>query len=507
MKKVALIYPPFSHKLFNENIEIVDKGFGSFPYISFGYVASEIKKAGWEVRLFDISASGQKYDDFLRELKDYAPDLLGYAAHAVQSFHDLLHFARRLREDFYCPTLVGGYEAKRYPLEVIGHDCFDYLCSGGAESFFSSFLDVFEQDGDLSSVPLLYYKQDGSILHTYDVPQVCFKDFDILDRSIFNNKLYYSHVSQRENFTIGLSSDGCPYNCSYCCMQDTSFKARSAKLIFDEMKQCSELYGIREMDWFDPVMLQSKRRILELVDLIEEDGLDMIWSCRSRIDSLTTSKKKFLTPDEHFIKRLSRGGCRRIFVGIESGDDEILKGIHKGATINPVRDVIKCANENGISILGFFMIGNPNETRETAIKTIEFSKTLGLDYAQYSMTIMKPHTPLYETYKSEILDHDYWKLYMEDKVEEAVLPRPWTELTHQEIMDITKKAYISFYFRPKYILKMLMKIESMTEFFRYASVAIRMALAQFNFKKLGMSRWIKLVFVGVIIVMGHFLIV
>ncbi len=472
--KLALVYPQYSHKIFNENLPTVDNEFGVFPYISFGHVANEAKRAGWDVKLFDLAASKQPYREFLEDIKSYNPDLIGYAAHAVQTFRDLHVFAKRLKVDLPITTVVGGYEAKRYPLEIIEHDCFDYLCSGGAETFFVPFLNYIATKSDLSNVPDLYYKRDGEVLYTFKGETTCFKDLAPPDRSIFPNELYRSHVSQRKNFTIGLSSDGCPYNCNFCCMENSSFNARSAQQVYDEMKECADRYKIKEIDWFDPVMFHNKQRILELLKLLEEHPLDIIWSARARIDSLTLKKSGDLRPDVEFIQKLSKGGCRRIFVGIESADEEILSEMSKGTTLLPIKDVVQCATDNGIGVLGFFMIGSQGETVETVRKTVEFSKTLPLDYAQFSMTIMKPHTTLYNSYKETILGHDYWRDYIRGEADEMILPRPWTKLSSDEIIRLTQKAYLSFYFRPKYIFKMLRKIESLSELIRYIKVAIQL---------------------------------
>ena len=470
--KIALIYPPFRHKMFNENLALVDHEFGRFPYISYGYLACEAKRLNHHVKLFDAAATKKSYDETLSELKKYGPDFLAFAAHAAQSFHDMTSWAYLLKKDLGLPSLVGGYEAKRYPMEIMAHDCFDFLCADDISPFFEKFLRVFEDNGDYNSVPNLYYRTDGRINHTFNQKSISFREHPIPDRSIFDNSLYYSHVSQRKNFTIGFSSIGCPYNCSYCCMHDSGFVPRSAEQTADEMEECIKKHNIHEIDWFDPIMLFSKKRIYKLCSIIKERKLDIIWSSRTRVETLMMAPGD-PRPDEKFLDALEEGKCKRLFIGIESGSNTVLENVNKVIELDKIRPVLEAANKRGIRILGFFMLGNPGETMDTIRQTIKFSKQLPLDYAQFSMTIMKPHTELAQKYMTDIGKEDYWRNYILGKEKEKALPMPWTKLTRAEIEKITLLAYLEFYLRPRYILKAILKIRSLREIIRYSKVLLK----------------------------------
>lgn len=233
--------------------------------------------------------------------------------------------------------------------------------------------------------------------------------------------------------------------------------------------------GIHEFDWFDPVMLHDKRRIYELTERLRSARLDLIWSARARVDSLLVSRRGGRV-DERFVTALADSGCRRLFIGIESADRRILSGIHKGLDVASVADVIAALRDHGIMVLGFFMIGNPGETRRTVRETIRFAKSLPLDYAQFSMTTMKPHTELEQVHMREATGVDYWREYLLGRAEERALPSPWTELTRGEIESLAKRAYLEFYARPEYIGRFLREIESLEELAKYLRVALQLAL-------------------------------
>jgi anaerobic magnesium-protoporphyrin IX monomethyl ester cyclase len=474
--KLAFVYPTFHTQPFNENLPTVDDEFGLFPHLGFGWAARVAKQMGWEVRLFDGLANRSPVEEVIAMIREWGPDLLGFSAHACQTFRFMLGWAKRIKAETGLPTLVGGYEAKVYPEEIMSHGCFDYLCAGENISFLREFLPAFERGHGYKRVADLYYWQNGALQRTFPRPEkLRFSEFPTPDRSIYPNHLYYSHVSQRRYFTIGMSEVGCPYPCSFCCMRGSGFDARSAEQLIDETDECLGL-GIHEIDWFDPLMLHNRRRMMDFAREHRRRRLDNIWSCRSRIDSLSFHRTDGKV-DEEYIRTLAEGGCRRIYFGIESGDDEILAAMMKGqkATAH-IRKVLDCVQAHGIMPLGFFILGAPEDTPETCEKTINFSLSLPLAYGQYQIAIIKPHTELEKQYIIDETGIDYWREYMRGSLDEHLLPTPWTKMTRPELEQLARKAYFRFYGRPRYALRMLSRIESFDELQRYFRVGTQLLL-------------------------------
>lgn len=482
--RLALIYPPFFHKKFNENLPTSDDEFGLFPHIGFGWVAAMAKRAGWEVRLFDAACRKSRYDFVLQDVVGWNPDILGFAGHATQTFRDMLLWARRFKRDTQLPVVIGGYECKAYPYEIMEHDCFDYLCVGEAVTFIEPFLRAFETGRGYEDVPDLLYRANGQVKRTVDAPYIPYSEHPWPDRSIFPNEEYYSMVSQRKNFTIGMSEVGCPYPCTFCSMRHSGFEARTAVQLVDEMESCINEHGIHEIDFFDPIMLFDRQRMLDFSAELQRRKLDIIWSARTRVDCLSF-KRSDGEPDQELVEALAASGCRRLFFGIESGDEQVLKNVKKGAVTNNVKKVLDCLDAHSIRSLGFFMIGNPGETEETVQKTIKLAKSLPLHYTQFTLTMIKPHTDLEQKYIFESTGIDYWREYVRGNVPEQILPTPWTELSRADIERLTKKAYLSFYLRPRYMWKMIVRIESWQEFQRYARVAFQMMLRPLRPEKIG----------------------
>jgi len=116
--------------------------------------------------------------------------------------------------------------------------------------------------------------------------------------------------------------------------------------------------------------------------------------------------------------------------------------------------------------LAYFMIGNPGETREMALKTIQFAKDLDPDFAHFSVLTPFPATELYERALAEgRFDRDYWADFAKNPTS-GFIPRLWEEfMSRDELTGLLKYAYKSFYFRPKIVIKNIVDTRSRRIFF------------------------------------------
>jgi radical SAM superfamily enzyme YgiQ (UPF0313 family) len=246
-----------------------------------------------------------------------------------------------------------------------------------------------------------------------------------------------------------ISSRGCPGKCTYCYGNILGKKIRfkSPWNIYSEIKYLQDSYGIREIAFYDDTFTTSKRNVQEFCRLIIDNDLDLTWSCFSRVD----------TVDYDTLKLMKQSGCHQISVGIESGDEQILKNIQKHINLEQAEIMVKNCREIGIVIRACFMLGNPGETAQTLKKTIEYSKKLDPDIALYNITTPFPGSKMYDWAKENgyLLTED-WRKY---DLAQVVMELP--TIDSKDLLDAYKKAYRGFYLRPSYILKRLFRIRTM----------------------------------------------
>ena len=223
-----------------------------------------------------------------------------------------------------------------------------------------------------------------------------------------------------------------------------------------EIEECYNLYNIKEVDFFTATFTIDKQRVTRFCEEIKKRGLNIDWSCRSRID----------TVNSELLQKMASAGCKRIYYGIESGDPRILRIINKDIALKQVEKTIKLTQKYGIKTLGFFMVGNQGETKRSIENTMNFAKKLKLDFIQVGRTIAKPNSDLDGEMKNKT-GRDYWRDFILGREKEKRLPNLWNDLTEKELQYYTKKMYTNLYFNPKYILKTILKMKSVHEFLRY----------------------------------------
>jgi radical SAM superfamily enzyme YgiQ (UPF0313 family) len=152
---------------------------------------------------------------------------------------------------------------------------------------------------------------------------------------------------------------------------------------------------------------------------------------------------------------MKEAGCRLLIVGYESGDQQILKNIKKGATLDHAREFTKNCHKLGLVIHGDFIMGLPGESHETINNTIKFAKELDVETIQVSVAHAYPGTELYDyAVKNGFMVGDN-KMVDEGGHQLAHIQYPG--LPADEILSAVHRFYDEYYFRPKAVFRILRK--------------------------------------------------
>ncbi|MBI5844407.1 MAG: B12-binding domain-containing radical SAM protein [Deltaproteobacteria bacterium] len=465
--RAAFVFNPFAYKIHEENLRIVQRYFGLFPPLSMSWVAAIAEKAGHDVAFIDARTLALTPDEVVARLRIFKPDIVGFMM-TTYMFRETLEWIRAVKAGLpKVRIVVGGYNLRVYPKESVMPDEIDYGCFNSAYNMFPALLAALENNTPLDDVPGLIYKKNGKVIETVYGED---PDFDLYPnpaRHLLPNELYAEFPTERKNFTVMVTSKGCPMNCLFCEARRTTYNPRSVETVLNEIEECVNIHGIREIDFFDYEFLIDRKRAEGIFDGIIERKIDILWACRARIDSVS----------EELLKKMKAAGCGRIYMGLEAGDQQMLDRVNKGITLDQVRHAVKLTKSHGIKTLGFFMTGLPGETRATVEKTVKFAMSLGLDYVQFSKTTAKPLSQLWFDLVQES-GYDYWKEYILGNAVEAQLPRPWTALTNDEVDELTRMAYQRFHSRPFFLLKHALAVKSFDEFRRKFFAWLSMQFSQ-----------------------------
>jgi len=294
------------------------------------------------------------------------------------------------------------------------------------------------------------YRKNGSVAHNADRAQL--QDLDSLPHV---TDVYHRDLDVRRynvpfllNPYVSLyTTRGCPAQCTFCLWPQTTsghaWRKRSTDDVAREMAKAKEYWPyVKEFFFDDDTFNIQKARTIELCAKLKPLGLT--WSCTSRV-----------TTDYETLKAMKEAGCRLMIVGYESGDQQILKNIKKGATIERARQFTKDAHKLGLVIHGDFILGLPGETRETIQNTIAFAKQLDVETIQVSVAHAYPGTELYDfAVKNDFMVKGN---QMVDAGGHQLAHIEYPGLPADEILQSVHRFYDQYYFRPKAVFRILRK--------------------------------------------------
>jgi radical SAM superfamily enzyme YgiQ (UPF0313 family) len=203
----------------------------------------------------------------------------------------------------------------------------------------------------------------------------------------------------------------------------------------EELWQLKKL-GINNIHMYADLFTVNRDQVVELCKLMIEENIKIKWTCNSRVDFV----------DEEMLTLMGKAGCRLISWGIESGNEQILKHVRKGAYPDKAERALRWAKKAGIMNWGYFIIGLPGETEETIRQTIDFAKKLPLDIALFHVAAPYPGTPFF----FEVVENKWfrpgtrWEQVDMDKG--TVLDYP--NLPAEKLLYWQKRAFREWAFRP-----------------------------------------------------------
>ncbi len=462
--KIAFTFAPFDHKKFEEDIDVVSREFCQPPPLGLAYAAAIAERHGHQCIIIDANTKPRlSKEEVLSRIENFEPEILGFML-TTYMFQQTLEWIRFLKQKTGLPVIVGNVLLDLYPEEVLSHPEIDYGIIGPATGSLPELLYAIGKKKDVDNIKGVAFRKNGRVCINF--PSTLKEDFDILPYPalhLLENHRYYTIISKRKNFTVMTTSKGCPYRCNFCFVRNIPYSCRSHEAAVDEIEYFYKRFNIREIEFFDPIFCFDRSRVIKICREMVYRKLDVQWACRARVEHV----------DEELLEVMKRGGCHRIYYGIESGSKGILKNTDKGITLDQIEKAIYLTKKKKILTLGFFLIGAPGDTQETVLETIDFALRLPLDYVQFHKTVAKPGTVLYEQVK-EATGRDYWRQYILGEAGEERLPSPWTSLTDEEIEKLTIFAYRKFYLRPSRVSNIISGIKSFDELARYVRSGLGM---------------------------------
>ena len=386
MTTVTLVYPFFRSSS--------DKSIFRFPPLGLGYIVSYLRQHGVSASLVDCTFLTEA--EATEQVRLSKPRIIGvYSMFSMKK--PALRLAKLLKA--HCELLVTGGPLPTLRPEDFLND-FDVVCVGEGETTALELVEALKGRRSLSTVKGIVYQNRNSNGHSVvrTQPREFVQDLDALPfpaRDHIDNEAYKKHYRERFGYTTTsiITSRGCPFQCDFCsrAVFGHEFRTRSAVNVVDEMESVKAL-GYERVWFSDDCFTLDKKRLFGICNEIVRRGLGLEWECLSRVDTI----------DQDTALIMKKAGCVRVFFGLESGNDTVLRLMNKQASAQEARNAVLTTKAAGIQVGAFFIVGYPGETNQTILDTLRFASSLPLDYLSFSMPYPIPGTPLYERVKNSI---------------------------------------------------------------------------------------------------------
>ncbi len=262
------------------------------------------------------------------------------------------------------------------------------------------------------------------------------------------------------------NSRGCPFNCIYCFkgLFGYMWRARSPENVVKEWEWLINDINVEEIAIYDDIFNLSLERVNKIYDLILKKKLNLPHFFPNGL------RAEFV--NYQTLKKMKKAGCIRVAFGVETGSKRIMKTIDKRLDLNKVKKTFELCKKLDIESTAFFVLGLPGENRETMQETIDFAKELDPTFAQFTTLTPFVGTRVYDLIKREGELLEDWNVKFSghyDKPKKFKLG----ELTPELLLEMKRKAYREFYFRPSYLLRNLrprnLSLENIKRIIHYSS--------------------------------------
>jgi len=326
-------------------------------------------------------------------IADVGPDVLGIQARTA-SFASALA-AARIAKTLHpgVRTVVGGPHPTLVPGDL-RHDGVDFFVHGEGELTFRELVACLEAGADVGGVAGLSWKRpDGTIVTNAARP-----NHPRLDDFPFPAKdlILFDELMEPDGYCTVLFSRGCPYRCTFCSsptIWTRKMRWRTPANVVAEMAATQARWGTEFFSFQDDTFTTNHKLVHQLCDELMARSWDghFRWVCNTRPELL----------DDAIVAHMKAAGCAAIAIGVESGNDEVLRRLKKGFVADDVRRAAEIIRRHGVTLSAQFMIGLPHETVDQMRDTAALMEEIDPVSVMLSVATPLPGTELHDQAKAE----------------------------------------------------------------------------------------------------------
>jgi len=437
-----------------------------------GLIATFVRKKGFSVEIIDAEADELSPEQTAERVESIDPTLVALVVYghqpsaSTQNMTGASAIATALKNiNGDRPLLMLGGHVASLPERTLSEEACDFVARDEGLYTIVDLLEGYRATPfpPLGKVRGLVYREHGRTVSNAAAPLVKDLDndmpgvaWDLLPMSKYRAHNWHclGHL-QRQPYAAIYTTLGCPYHCSFCCIQApfksgeqaaglntdvNSYRFWTPQRVIEEIDVLVNTYGVRNIKFADEMFVLNQRHVLGICDLIIERGYDLnIWAY-ARVDTVKDS----------MLDKLKRAGFTWLALGIEAADDRVLTDVDKRYEVGEVYDTVRKIKAAGINIIGNFIFGLPEDTAETMQETLNLALDLNCEFANFYSAMAYPGSPLYEeAVRRGWKLPDTWSGYSQHAVN--TLPLPTRHLSAGEVLRFRDHAFNVYYTHQPYL--------------------------------------------------------
>lgn len=421
-------------------------------------IAGILKKNNISCLIRDYPAERKNIEFVKKDITEYSPDIviINITTPTISQDLKIVEIIKRINKNII--TVGKSPHFLVFDIETLQSSPYlDVVIRGESEFTCLELCTV----NNYENIKGITYRNNDKIIKNIDRPFI--EDLNILpypSRDLINNNLYLRFDTGCPQTTI-LANRGCPYKCIFCLtnlVAGKKLRFRSPENILREIIECFEKYKIKDFLFSGDTFTANKEWVIVLCEKIIKQNLKINWVCNSRVD----------TVDKEMLNFMKKAGCWGISIGIESGNQHLLNKMNKNITLYQAKETIKHCKEIGIVSLLYFILGLPLEDKNTLKDSLSFANKSQGDLLEIHFVYPFPGTELYKIVKEYNLIPE--NIFLEGAYAKPVMDTLF--LKKKDLISYKRKMLLSFYFRAKFIIFILLRIKSPKIFLNYLKASV-----------------------------------
>ncbi|MHB8621953.1 MAG: B12-binding domain-containing radical SAM protein [Sulfuricaulis sp.] len=428
-----------------------------------GLFATYIRNKGLSVDILDAPAFGLSPESVAELIsKHYKPTLVVMVVYGFQPSASTQNMtaagatSREIKKRIPdIKIMMTGTHPAALPQRTMLEEEIDFVCDReGPETIVMTANALKDGHAKFTGIPSLWYRQADQIMSNTpgplmedldnEMPEVAW-DLLPMERYRAHNWHCFEHIHERQPYVSIHTSLGCPYKCTFCCINapfgKSSYRMWSPETVIKEIDTLVNKYGVKNIKFVDEMFVLNKAHVIGICDLIISRGYDLnIWAY-ARVD----------TVKDDFLIKLRKAGFRWLALGIESGSKHVRDGVEKGRFgSTEILKTVRKIQQAGINIIGNYIFGLPDDTHETMRETLDLAIEANCEFANFYSAMAYPGSKLYNMAAENGWQlPDSWLGYSQHSFE--TLPLRTEFLSAAEVLKFRDDAFTEYFTNDRYL--------------------------------------------------------